>query len=227
MNTSSSSFTGFPPDALDLLARIGHNDRDWFTQHKQLYTADILEPTRALVADLAPELHDAVSPALQVVPKVNGSISPITNDARFHAVPPYKDYVLLRFWEGRDKASSSMLFMRISASGIGFGAGWRFAGSDVQRYRDAVAGPAGAELVNELATVRRTTGAAIIGDELKRVPAGYDPDHERADLLRRKQLGVTWQEPVPRSVTSARFVPWCSRRLVQAAGVHCWLRDHV
>ena len=221
------SFIGYPASALPLLDQIGSNDRDYFLAHKDQYTAEILDPTRGLVSALAPELHESVSDTLQAIPKVNGSISPITNDARFHAVPPYKDYLLLRFWEGPDKGNSATLFLRISSEGIGFGAGWRFAGSDVRRYREAVAGPAGAALEAELAEVLRHPGAHLIGDELKRVPAPFDPDHPRADLLRFKQLGVTWQEPVPKALTSARFVPWCARRLARTAGVHQWLRDQV
>ena len=171
------AFTGYPDGALELLASIGAHDREWFTAHKTQYHEQLLEPTKALVADLAPELHAGVSPGLQVVAKVNGSIAPITNDARFHAVPPYKDYVLLRFWEGPDKANSSMLFLRLSATGVGFGAGWRFAGSDVKRYRDAVAAAPGADLVAELEPLLRKPGAEIIGDELKRVPPGYDAEN--------------------------------------------------
>ena len=220
-------FTGYPPEALSLLDQIGTGDRDFFASHKERYHLEVLEPTRLLVAALAPALHDEVSPDLQVIPKVNGSISPITNDARFHAVPPYKDYVLLRFWEGADKANSPTVFMRLASEGIGFGVGWRFAGSDLARYRAAVAGPFGAQLVAELQALEHQPDAEIIGDELKRVPAPYPPDHERADLLRRKGLGIRWQEPVPKSVTTARFATWCARRLGRTVAVHRWLRDNV
>lgn len=220
-------FTGFPSDAFPLLDRIGAGDKEFFAAHKQRYHDEILEPARLLVATVAPALHGDMSPDLQVIPKVNGSISPITNDARFHAVPPYKDYVLLRFWEGPDKASGPTVFLRLAAEGIGFGAGRRFAGSDLTRYRDAVAGAPGVELVAALAPLQRLPGAQIIGDELKRVPAGYPPDHVRGDLLRRRSVGIRWQEPVPRSVTTARFAPWCARRLARTVAVHSWLRDNV
>ena len=220
------TFHGYPATALPLLEQIGANDRNFFLANKQQFTDEVLEPTRALIDALAPELHRDISDSLQVVPKVNGSISPITNDVRFHPVPPYKDYLLLRFWEGPDKASSATVFLRLSSTGIGFGAGWRFAGSDVGRYRQAVAGSQGAALQEALDELTRA-GAHLIGDELKRVPAPYDADHPRSDLLRRKQLGVTWEEAVPKAVTSRRFVPWCARRLARTADVHRWLRDNV
>lgn len=219
-------FTGYPIGALALLATIGSGDRDHFRAHRDEYTAHLLDPTRALVRDLAEPLQE-VSPGITAVPAVNGSISPINNDARFHAVPPYKDYLLLRFWEGEDKANSPTVFVRISPDGIGFGAGWRFAGGDVQRYRRAVAGPAGAELVAIVADLTSRTRGEIIGDELKRVPTGYDSDGPAADLLRRRQLGVTWTEPVPKSIHTARFVPWCARRITPATDLFRWLRDNV
>lgn len=222
-----TQFTGYPDGALNLLTRIGAGDRDFFAANKDAYTQEILEPTRALVVGLAPILHQGVSEDLQVVDRVNGSISPITNDLRFHSGPPYKDYVLLRFWEGTDKAHSPMLFLRLGADGVGFGAGRRFAGSDLDGYRQAVARPAGAQLADLVAGLVSATGGEVIGPELKRVPAPFASDHPRADLLRRKELGVRWLEPVPRSLTSARFVPWCGRRLERAAGLYRWLRDEV
>ena len=219
-------FTGYPTEAMPLLAEIGSGDRDRFRALRDEYNTQILDPTRDLVRDLAGPLQQ-ISPGINAVPAVNGSISPINNDARFHAVPPYKDYVLLRFWEGEDKANSPMLFLRIAPDGIGFGAGWRFAGNDVERYRRAVTGPAGDGLAEILAGLTGRVHGEVIGDQLKRVPAGHASDHRHAALLRRKQLGVTWTEHEPKSFHTARFGPWCARRLTIAGDLHRWLRDNV
>lgn len=219
-------FTGYPPEAIPLLSEIGGADRDRFRALREGYRTQILDPTRGFVRDLAGPLQQ-ISPGINAVPSVNGSISPINNDARFHSVPPYKDYVLLRFWEGADKVNSPMLFLRIAPDGIGFGAGWRFAGSDVERYRRAVAGPAGDSLARLLARLTERVQGEVVGDELKRVPSGHDGDHPHAALLRRKQLGVTWTENLPRSFHTARFTAWCARRLGAAGDLYCWLRDNV
>jgi uncharacterized protein (DUF2461 family) len=57
------------------------------------------------------------------------------------------------------------------------------------RFRAAVAGDAGAELV-ELLDVLRSKGFDISGDVMKRVPQGYPADHPRADLLKHRTLSA-------------------------------------
>ncbi len=219
-------FAGYPDTALDLVAAIGAGDRDFFHAAHDRYREDILEPTRALVRDLAPSLP-AISAGLRAVPSVNGSIAPVANDARFHPAAPYKDHVLLRFREEGATVHSPALLLRIGPAGIAFGAAWRPGPGALARYREAVAGPAGAVLSDVMADFLRRPRAALAGDQVRRVPAGFPADHERQDLLRRTRLIAHWQEPVPRAVHSARFVPWCARRLYACGDLYTWLRHQV
>ncbi len=221
-----TAFTGFPDDTWTLLPRIGSHDRRWLAEHRDTYRESVLEPARVLVAALADPLRAAVSPGLQAVPSVNGSIAPVINDARFATATECKDHVLLRFWEGDDKYSSSTLSLRLSANEIEFAAGRRFDASAIPDYRAAVAGPAGVALAGILAELRTARPALRITEpELRRVPAGYDPEHPRADLLRHRSLRVGWVESRPRCTTGHRFVPWITRRAALLADLHGWLRD--
>mgnify|MGYP001281389322 CR=1 FL=1 len=97
------SFQGYSPDGLRLLSEIGAHDGAWFDRHRDRYQAEIVVPTKQLVNALGDALARDLSPDIVAQPRTNGSIAPINNDVRFaRDKPPYKDHVLLRFWEGAD-----------------------------------------------------------------------------------------------------------------------------
>ncbi|MEQ7006770.1 DUF2461 family protein [Actinopolymorpha sp. B17G11] len=57
-------------------------------------------------------------------------------------------------------------------------------------YRTAVAGPAGEQLVDILATLQGK-GYELSGDVMERTPHGFPPGHDRAHLLRHRTLTAT------------------------------------
>jgi uncharacterized protein (TIGR02453 family) len=217
-----TSFTGFPPQAIDFLSSLGSQDAKWFKARKSEYQDLIVGPARTFVTDMGQRLQSDLSRHIVFQPKANGSIAPINNDLRFSPdKPPYKDHLLFRFWEGSDKKTAATLFVRVSPGGVGFATGAAFA--DVGRWRKAVAGKKGAALATSLAKLAGATGAETVGQELKRVPAPYETDHPRADLLRHKMLQVRWQEKAPASLHEPAFVAWCAKRLSRCGDVHQWL----
>ena len=154
------------------------------------------------------------------MPRANGSIAPINNDLRFSpGKSPYKDHLLLRFWEGPEKKTAPALMIRISPESIGFATGVVFASLD--RWRDLIDdGATGAELAAALETLAEGRDLDIAGQGYKRVPKPHAVDHPRADLLRHKAFQARWQEPVPDEITTAAFVDWCMERLDACADVH-------
>lgn len=221
-----TAFTGYPDDTWTLLPRIGSHDRSWLAEHRDDYRNAVLEPTRSLVAALVEPLHATVSPGLQIVAAVNGSIAPVVNDARFATAAQCKDHVLLRFWEGDDKFASSTLTVRLGAGDVEFAVGRKFAPHLVAGYRAAIAGDGGPELVRIVAHLRTARSDLWVSDpELRRIPAGADPDHPLAEWLRHRSLRSGWTEPRPRCTNGGRFVPWVTRRMALLADLHGWLRD--
>ena len=218
-----SGFGGYPPAGLDLLAELPDHDRAWFTARRADYERDLLAPTRDLVDQLGAALRDRVSPGLAAEPKVNGSIAPITNDLRFApGAAPYKDHLLLRFWEGTPKKAAPTLFVRLTRPEVGFATGASFA--DVARWRAAVADEeTGSRLVAALDRLGRDRDLRLTPEDLKRVPGPFPADHPREALLRRKQLQARWVEPTPPQVSGPAFVDWCADRLAATADVHRWL----
>ncbi|MDH3590525.1 MAG: DUF2461 domain-containing protein, partial [Planctomycetota bacterium] len=66
-------------------------------------------------------------------------------------------------------------------------------------------------------------GYDTMGDEYKRVPKDFDPEHARGDLLRRKGLFAFQEAKVPAEFTSKKFVTYCLKRCRDLAPLHGWL----
>lgn len=221
------TFTGFPDSAWDLLSQAGHRDLTWYRRNRQALREELIAPARALVSDLGPPLLASVSPSLVIDPRVNGSLAPLVNDARFAHLPPLKGYLDLRFAEaGPERSAAPVLLLRLAPGRLRIGAAVRLQGARLAAYRDAVAGAPGADLVEILARLRRRPHFECRPPELARTPSGYDADDPIGDLLRRRSLQVWWTEPTPKVVATSRFVGWCARRLAGLGDLHRWTTRH-
>lgn len=222
-------FSGYTPEALALLDEMGAATRAEAAALKPRLDAELTEPTRELVEALGDELRERISPGLAAVPKINGSISPFHRDLRFtdDKDHPLKDHVHLVFWEGQPKSRAATLRVRITSTEVGFASTLDLR-DRVPRWREIVASDAGADLTEAIAAARRSQRFLALGDpDLKTVPAGYDDDHPRADLLRRRSFFLAGATALPKGVHSPRFLDWCARRLEAMADVHRWLVDHL
>ncbi len=220
----STPFTGFPAEGLAFLTELGRRDKAWFEENRSTYDQAVVAPTKAFVSAVGERLGDLFAPGIVAQPKANGSIAPINNDLRFAPdATPYKDHLMLRFWEGPTKKTAPMLMVHIGTDKVGFATGLMPA--DVQQWRDVIDSPTGEQLATAIATLAKAKKADVIGQELKKVPAPYDPDHARGDLLRHKALQVRWIEPMPAAVHKPAFVAWLTKRLEAAMPVHRHLVD--
>ncbi|MDH3302624.1 MAG: DUF2461 domain-containing protein [Acidimicrobiia bacterium] len=219
----SETFSGFPREGLEFLTVLGTKDKAWFDRNRSTYDRAVVGPTKAFVTALGERLADEISPGIVAQPKTNGSIAPINNDLRFSPDrAPYKDHLLLKFWDGENKKTAPTLWVRISETDVGFASGAPF--PSVERWRELVADEStGAQLDAILTELGRGRKLDIAGRDYKRVPNPYDENHPRADLLRHKNaIQARWPEPTPASVTRASFVDWCMRRLTACADLHHW-----
>lgn len=225
---SDNSFGGFPQAGLDFLSELGTEDKEWFTANRKDYDAHVVAPAKAFVSAMGEALADAVSPSIEAQPKTNGSIAPINNDLRFSPdASPYKDHLMFRFWDGPTKKTAPTLMVRMHPTeGIGFATGIALA--DIDRWRTLIADDAtGAPFATALDKLVKGTKADVVGQELKKVPAGFDPDHPRADLLRHKGFQTRWIKPSTAALTKPTFISWCTKELARTADVHRWLVEHL
>ncbi len=217
------SFTGFDPAAIALLDRLPGMTSDEYAAHKGELSAGVTRPGAALIATVA----DRLDADLTATPR--SSVSPLHRDLRFapEGAARYKDHLLLTTWEGADKKASPMFWLRVDATRVGYASGIGFTPVIRERWRAAVGGDAGAALDAELDRLRSERAAAVAGDQVKKVPAPFDADHPRADLLRHTGFQVRFVEPLPDSVGTPGFAEWCTDRLAALLPVHRWLTTNL
>ena len=171
-----TDFQGFPVAALDFYDDLEmDNTKSFWEAHKAVYDESVKAPMVALMAALEPEFGIA-------------KVFRPYRDVRFA-----KDKTPYKTSQGAFIASGPATgwYVEVAARGVRVGGGFYDASSErIAGFRDAVAddrtGPA---LQKSLAKLEKG-GWEIGGDALKTAPRGYDADHPRIELLRRKQLFV-------------------------------------
>jgi uncharacterized protein (TIGR02453 family) len=220
----------FPPQTQAFLCDLAaHNERAWFDAHRDDYQAAYVEPAKAFVCAVAPQLA-RIAPAVQAEPRVLGSIFRINRDTRFSADKrPYKEHLDLWFWEGERRVAQSGFYLRVTPEFVAIGAGANHLDREgVDRYRAAVCEETpGGELVAIVADLVHA-GCELGEPRRKRAPKGWtaaDPDAEA--LLRRDGLFLVRRAPADLATDAQRLVPTCVEVWSALAPLHRWLVDHV
>lgn len=210
-SAKASGFTGIPAEAFDFYARLAaDNTRAWWSAHRHEYESFIREPMTALLAELEAEFG-------------SGHLYRPHRDTRFSPdKSPLKDH------QGAvvQIEDSVGYYVQVSAAGLMVAGGWYAPqGAQIDRYRKAVDGPAGAELEQLVARLVRTFD--MDGQSLKTAPRGYPADHNRIGLLRHRALTVARRygpSPWMGTRTALRKVrdDWRAMRPLLE-----WLADHI
>jgi uncharacterized protein (TIGR02453 family) len=167
-------FTGFPVEALDFYDDLEvDNTRSFWEKHKHVYDECVKAPMTALCDALAPEFGES-------------KIFRPYRDVRFAKdKTPYKTH------QGAfTRVGESMgWYVEISPRGVRVGGGFYHAsGERLAAIRTAIADDRTGPALKRVLTRLERAGFEINGEQLKTAPRGYDTDHPRIELLRRKQL---------------------------------------
>ena len=228
MSTTTPEFVGFSDDTFLFLRELAeHNDRVWFEKNRQAYKDHLIAPAKLLVQSIGARL-DEFSPDFQADPRVNGSILPINRDIRLSKdKTPYRTHLELWFWEGGPERTwdCSGFFFRMTPQSLILGTGIHaFSKTALASYREAIVNPPeGSALVNAIRRVEQAGPYEMGGDSFKRVPTGYDPDGEQAELLKKKGLYVQIEGPIPHNIFTRKFVDYCVAHFRNIHPVHQWL----
>lgn len=222
-----AEFSGFTKETVRFYTALRkNNNRDWFAANRETYERHVMAPARLFVAAMGERLRSIV-PGVVAVPAVNKSIFRINRDTRFSLDPsPYKTNLGLYFWDGaRSRMESAGFYVGLEPPDIMLGGGmYVIPDALLGRYRKAVVDPKrGAELAKIVAALRAIPGCAVEGAHYKRVPAGFDPGHKNAELLKHKGLYAGFGTKVPEEFFSADFVDYCMERFEPVAPLHRWL----
>jgi uncharacterized protein (TIGR02453 family) len=209
------SFEGFPDEGLVFYEGLeADNSKTYWTRNRPVYEGSVRAPVQALLDELADEFG---------TPKL---FRP-HRDVRFsNDKTPYKTHqgaVVHR--EGR---GAGAWYVQVSADGLMVAGGaWRLESDQVARYRRAVADDVqGARLRAE---VDRLTAAGwtVDGERLVRLPAGFEVDDDRADLLRYRSLHAAKRWEPADWLHDRRALDQVRTCWRDVASLNDWLADNV
>jgi uncharacterized protein (TIGR02453 family) len=201
----------WPPEALQFLTELeADNDRDWFKANRHRYDAHLVEPARALAAELA----DLGEPRF---------FRPY-NDTRFHMRPPIKEQLGVAVGYG----GAGGFYFELSLDGLLVAAGIHQPATDqLERFRAAIDDTRRAKGFERAVAHAEAAGLEVAEAELKRAPRGYRPDHPRIERLRLKELTVHRLH----ALEPWLHTPECRQRvraeLEAARPFVAWLHEHV
>jgi uncharacterized protein (TIGR02453 family) len=223
----TGAFTGFTKETVRFFNGLRkNNNREWFSGHRGTYDKHVMEPAKAFVVAMGEKLRAEV-PRVVAVPLVNKSIFRLNRDTRFSLDPsPYKINLGLYFWEGPgSRMESAGFYFHLEPPDLFLGGGmYMFPDSFFARYRRAVVdSKLGQELRKITAALSKQPGYELGGKHYKRVPAGFDPGHPNAELLKHNGLYSGWEGKIPEEFYSARLVDYCFERYEPLFPLHRWL----
>jgi len=220
------AFRGFDRDAMQFWHELASEmSREWFTANKQRYQSVWVEPMLALLREVARGL----APTYRPFPLAEPGVLRIYRDLRFSRdKAPYKTHIAGVIRLGGSKiaeAGNAVLYLHLGLDEEYVGVGcYQFDERRMARWRRAVVGAPGRELLQLLARLRRKGYDPGPYEEFARVPKGFAPDHPRAELLKYKGLICSFP-PIPAGVLHKRdFARWLVRHAKATAPLVLWLR---
>ncbi|MBE7187495.1 DUF2461 domain-containing protein [Jatrophihabitans endophyticus] len=203
-------FEGIPLAALDFYEDLeADNSKAFWQAHREVYEDRVKAPMKALADELAPKFGEY-------------KLFRPYRDVRFSKdKTPYKTHQGIWFGE-------TSRYLHVSGAGLFLAAGyWSTSPAQVARLRrgvdDDIAGP----LLRKAVDGVRRRGYEIGGEQLTRVPSGFDKEHERADLLRHKTLVASRELQAPDWLTTPQARPEIAKRWRAMGPVVDWLETHV
>ncbi len=194
----------FSPGLFRFLKELkAHNKRDWFEDSRERYERDVKGPMLRFIDDFAKPLRSISSNFRADSRPVGGSMFRIHRDIRFSKdKSPFKTNIGAHFPHlkgGRDAHAPGFYLHLEPGKSFGGGGLWHPDSEALGRVRQRIV-----QRANEWQRVRRS-GAPVEGEALKRVPAGYDPEHPFAEDLKLKDL-YTMARFTDRDVCSPDFM---------------------
>ncbi|WP_164659935.1 TIGR02453 family protein [Tropicibacter sp. Alg240-R139] len=177
-------FSQLVPEARVFLSELSrNNNREWFNDNKIRYEAQLKTPALHLLNQIATQIGDGVTTKL---------FRP-QRDVRFSKdKTPYNTHLHM-LWLMPGSGTRPALFFGIGFDYVSVGGGiMGFDKTALTSWRSSVDGPLGSELV-EVIDDSTSKDFRLSEPELKRVPAPFDKEHPRGELLRRKSLTL-WND---------------------------------
>ena len=218
-------FPGFSEKGMKFLSQLKKNNRrEWLTdERKEVLNNELFFPMRSLLAELGKRSQEK---GMQWNPDPKKSIFRIYRDTRFSKdKKPFKTNIgaVLPFADEQKKGIGCYIRLDPEESFFG-GGGYFLTGDELKKMRSAIdADPK--KLRSIIKSVEKKFGE-VKGEQLKRAPTGYDPDHPAIDLLRFKQLW-TMRSLSNEEIKSPKLVNELWKQSMQLHDLCSWLHTAV
>ena len=220
------AFQGFADADAKFFRTLAKNqNREWFKTHKAEFEVGYQTPMNELLA----EVFEGIDSSFKYVDLDEPKVFRIFRDVRFSKdKSPYKTHIgglIPTRRHGKVTEVSVALYVHVGQPNSFAAAGQYMMSSDqLAKYRAAVAdAKRGRELDKILAALKKKGFTVDSHDTYQRVPKGYDPEHPRAEHLKRKGLTVGFP-PLPRGIlASKKLVPWLVGNTKAASSLVEWL----
>jgi uncharacterized protein (TIGR02453 family) len=225
--SEAAAFSGFTEETVwFFMALCKNNNREWFERNREIYDKHVMGPAKLFVTAMGARLK-TIAPRIVSVAKVNKSIFRIYRDTRFSLDPsPYKTNLGIYFWDGaRPRMESSGFYFHLEPPDLILGGGMYIIPDNlIGRFRTAVVDPkSGAQISKIVAVILAMKGVSLGGEHYKRVPAGFDPGHSNAELLKHRGLYASFETRIPDEFYTGQLVDYCFERFEPLAPLHRWL----
>ncbi len=196
-----AQFDCFDAEAVGFLQELkANNTKDWFAANKATYETHIKAPSKLFAEDMELALRDLTGQ------DHSSKIFRIHRDVRFSKdKTPYNAHLHLAFLPTGQAVQPPMWLFGLSPEKLSLGCGvLQYDKGALDTFRDAMAGPLGAELT-QITLEMRNRGFRIGDPELKRIPPGFDKDHPHEEALRRKGFAVWMDTETPAFVLKSNL----------------------
>lgn len=225
---ASGRFEGFPDGAMLFWHELAEEmSKPWFDANKARYESEWVEPMKALLDEVAAGIAPAYRPLVLAAPKVMR----IHRDVRFSKnKAPYKTHIggVITLGDSLAAGGCAAMYVHLGIDEQFVGVGsYMFDAERLARWRTLVDGKAGVELQKIIGQLR-AAGYVVGGhDDYKKVPAGFDADHPRAELLKMKGLTGAFPQMPDGLLLGRGLAAYLIEHGTATAPLVKWLARHV
>jgi uncharacterized protein (TIGR02453 family) len=219
MISDQSSFA-FPHDSARFLSDLKvNNDKTWFADNKKRYQDVIQAPAKEFVSHVEELLRERSGLAHR------SRIFRIYRDLRFSKdKTPYNEHLHISFSPLERCQEGPVWFFGLEVDRMVLGCGqFTFAKDALTAYRNAVLDGRGEELLSVIDGLK-AAGGYMHEPDLKRVPRGFDADHERASLLLHKGLSG-WITMDVKDASVSGLIPRLGKKMDDLQPLYDWLGE--
>ena len=213
-------FTGFNKEGIQFLSNLSQNNNKlWFDQNKQIFKNKLESPAKAFLSAIITELDISFNL------KVEGKIFRIYRDIRFSKdKTPYNSHLRMSFTIPGKKAGPALMLSIEHNKNLILGCGiFEFSKEDKDTYREFITNDKAAFEFDKIIEDIKTNKYKIDIPSYKKIPAGYDESHPRANMLKAKGITI-WQKcSLPNEFYNKKAVEYCINTFQTILPLFRWL----